>query len=359
MRTKSWVLLVVALGCGLVASVAISQVVRDQRKQTPDVPTVEVLVAAKDIDAAGKLSKDNVKLEKWPRDRVPQGAITDFKEAEGKFANQSVFQGEPIVVKKLINAVDSISGSLAPGFRIFDLAVNDKDGGVGYIKAGDRVDVFGFFEKGGKVPETKTIPIVENVVVKAVDGNAVRDNGEQGPKTTKTIQLMIRESQFEVLNTASNLGKLKVALRGVASNEGDGSEEFDNGENFIAWLKTAEKLDEPKQTETKKELFQPVLAVARNEDKSPEMVVISPAGVQRYRFGKKNELPELVTPEKKDSLNGTTSFAGVNGSNMVWDPAAGKWTTSGLSPAYPAPKKSGSSDDSSEEGADEAPDSQK
>ncbi len=127
----------------------------------------------------------------------------------------------------------------------------------------------------------------------------------------------------------------------------------------LGLVKTAEKLEEPKATETKKELFQPVLPVARTEDKAPEMVVISPAGVQRYRFGKKNELPELVTPEKKDALGSTTSVAGVNGSNMVWDPASGRWTTSGLSPTYPAPKKPGNGDDSSGEESDEAPDSQK
>ncbi len=47
---------------------------------------------------------------KWPKDRIPKGALQNLKDADGKFANQSLFQGEPIVQKKLINAVDSISG---------------------------------------------------------------------------------------------------------------------------------------------------------------------------------------------------------------------------------------------------------
>ncbi len=166
-------------------------------------------------------------------------------------------------------------------------------------------------------------------------------------------RITIRSSQHRI-----EPGKLKVALRGVSSSENDGNEEVDNGENFIAWLKTAEKLEEPKATETKKELFQPVLPVARTEDKAPEMVVISPAGVQRYRFGKKNELPELVTPEKKDALGSTTSVAGVNGSNMVWIPLREDGQPRDFLPLIRL-EKAGNGDDSSGEESDEAPVSQK
>ncbi len=103
-----------------------------------------------------------------------------------------------------------------------------ENGGVGYVKPGDHVDVFGYFEKGNRIPETKSMVILENVVVKAIDGNAVRDNGEQSTKSAKTIQLLIRESQYESAVTADNLGKLRVALR-APDEDGTEAADLENG----------------------------------------------------------------------------------------------------------------------------------
>ncbi len=342
MRTKSWVLLALALGCGLVASVAISQVVLDQNKAAPPAATVDILVAVKDIDASGKLTADNVRLEKWPKDRVPVGAIIEFKEVEGKYANQSMFQGEPIVKKKLINSVDSLAYAVPKGYKIFDLAVNkDNNSEINYIKPGDKVDIFGFFEKNSRIPESKTVLIVENVTVKAVDGNAVRDNGEQGGKAIKSIQLLIRDSQYEAVNTATNLGKLRVALR-PPSDDDQVSDEGANGSSFLNWIKSVEKTaDSPTAGASPKQpVFDPLTlppAPAKNEN-AGEMVVISPSSISKYRWQDETDMPELVTPDTKQNAvaPGGPMQSGTTQGNMVWNPNTGTWTTSGFSPSYPS-----------------------
>ena len=329
-----------ALGCGLVASVAISQVLLDQKKGAPEVAMVDVLVAVKDIYTPGKLTAENVKSEKWPKDRVPVGAIIDFKEVDGKYANQSIFQGEPIVKKKLINAVDSLAITIPKGYKLFDLPINGNHNDINYIKPGDRVDIFGFFEKGGRIPETKTSLIVENVTVKAVDGNAVRDNGEQGSgKSIKSIQLLIRDTQYEAVNTAVNLGKLRVALR--PPSEDDQVDESQNGEAFLTWIKTVEKMsDSPTAGSSPKTPIDPsafAIQPAPKDDATREMLVISPSGFSKYRWGDAGGLPELVSPDSKaaPAQAGNQMVSGVQPGNMIWNPTSGSWTTSGFAPTYP------------------------
>ncbi|MEY4567707.1 MAG: hypothetical protein RLY14_2677, partial [Planctomycetota bacterium] len=62
MRGKSGVLLIVALGCGMVASVGISQVVIEKQAGAETVEMVEILVATKDIEVSEKITAENIRL---------------------------------------------------------------------------------------------------------------------------------------------------------------------------------------------------------------------------------------------------------------------------------------------------------
>ena len=70
MKAKSMILIMIALGCGTVAAVGISQViVADDGEEK--VATAKILVAMKLIDIAEPLNAENVKLEEWPSELVP------------------------------------------------------------------------------------------------------------------------------------------------------------------------------------------------------------------------------------------------------------------------------------------------
>ena len=73
MRSKTLILLVLALGCGLVASIGISQVLQRQ-DQTPAGDTAPVWVVMMDIKRSDPLTMQNLKLEQWPKDKIPAGA---------------------------------------------------------------------------------------------------------------------------------------------------------------------------------------------------------------------------------------------------------------------------------------------
>src|SRR5262245_53032769 len=96
MRPKSLILLLLALGCGLVASIGISQVL-EHRNQAPAAPEMEkILVATKDIKVNEPFTDKNVQLEDWPKEKIPTDAIRDVKEIETQRAGGSVLVGEPI-----------------------------------------------------------------------------------------------------------------------------------------------------------------------------------------------------------------------------------------------------------------------
>ena len=93
MRIKSVVLIVVALACGLVASIGISQVLDKPSDTASAVETIPIYVALADIDINEKLDATHVKVEQWPADKVPKGAINKLEDAKGKFARVRLYEG--------------------------------------------------------------------------------------------------------------------------------------------------------------------------------------------------------------------------------------------------------------------------
>src|SRR5436190_23970341 len=122
MRPKSIILLVLALGCGLVASIGISQVM-DRRNQQPAAAAPEVqpiFVALKNVNVNEPFTEAALKLEEWPKGKVPAGALTKLEEVVGRRARSTIYAGEPILEAKLIStdSPDSPSDKINDGFRI-------------------------------------------------------------------------------------------------------------------------------------------------------------------------------------------------------------------------------------------------
>jgi pilus assembly protein CpaB len=346
MRAKSLVLLMIAVGCGVVASVAVSQVVLDQKGQ-PSVQTVGIILANKNISAAAKITADSFRIEQWPTDRVPQGAILDKALVENKFAKQPIYANEPIIEMKLAKKGKEII--IPDGYRVFDIVVRDEAGGSGYIAPGDKVDVFGFFEKCQRISASKSVKVLENIEVLMVDGVASVDleATDTVKKSVSTIQLLVKDKQYSVLDTASHLGKLRLALR-PPDKSGQVSTQIDDGEAFMEWLNEAER-------GTKSELMVSTTAAPVPEltkmpppapDSDHEMMIISPENVNRFKWKIGEDMPrkvEVPTAENAGNSNSgvqsgyqpvtatypTSGSAQSSQANMTWDPYSGTWQYGG------------------------------
>ncbi len=219
MRTKSIVLIVIALGCGLVASIGISQVLGQRGTGGAGVETVPVYVALADIDINEKLDASHVKLEDWPKDKVPPGALRKIEQIKGKFARVRLYQGEPLTQRKIADEVSNKSVDIPVGFRVSSVKVQ-MDTAVSFlIQPGDRVDIIATFHRSADIPQTMTMPILRNVRVFAVNSETETEVDDGKPIVAKTVSLLLREDQDEVLSLASEMGSLRLSLRNPKEQE--------------------------------------------------------------------------------------------------------------------------------------------
>lgn len=215
MRAKSMVLILIALGCGLVASIAISQVMeRGSKSANAGLETVSIYVASTDIDVNEQLSATNVRVEEWPKSKLPEGAVKDLKDITERFARVRFYAGEPILTAKLVNEIEGPAVKIPDGHRVCSMKVQMDTAIAGLVNPGDRVDIFGYFKEGRGIPKTGTREILKNVRVFAVNDQTDQEVDQQGRSiAAKTVSLLVKQEQVAKLMLAMELGTLRLALR--------------------------------------------------------------------------------------------------------------------------------------------------
>jgi len=309
MRPKSLLLIVIALGCGLVASIGISQVIEkngDGEDQVPE--TSPILVAKLDIPNGESITVAAVALEEWPVTKIPEGALTSVEQLDGRRARQPLFEGEPIVERKLNSGnTASISDRIATGYRVQSVKVSMDSAVSGLILPGDRVDVMVFLEKNREIQRTMTKTILTDVTVFAINDQISRDPDDgEGSITAKTVSLLVKPDQAEKLMLAARLGEISLSLRrtgdDIESNLGQGAgiDDFNisdsaaqertapdgNPGGFLDLMNTP-----PEISKVEKEY-------------GHQMEVVSPRGVDVYGFTDDGKLPEVIESTGTPTMSG-------------------------------------------------------
>ena len=173
MRPKSLILLALALGCGLVASIGISQVMDRNGHAQAKLETVPIYVAVHNINLGDPIDAKMLSLEDWPKDKVPHGAISTIEELQGRRPRAAIIQGEPILEGKSLEKgqlADPIR-QITKGMRLYTIKVDAEKSAAGLLGPGDRVDVQLFARKDDRsgVKTAKSKVILQNVRVFAVD----------------------------------------------------------------------------------------------------------------------------------------------------------------------------------------------
>jgi pilus assembly protein CpaB len=116
-----------------------------------DVAMVDVLVAARDIQARSALGSNDVKVVQLPRDVAPANALHDASGAAGLITTVPLVANEPVLPAKLaqpgteghiaVLPPGTTIGSSSPAYRAMSLSVPDANAAGGAIAAGDHVDI--------------------------------------------------------------------------------------------------------------------------------------------------------------------------------------------------------------------------
>lgn len=233
--TRPVVLIIVALVIGLLAALMAQRWLQgrlDESRAEAEAGITSVVVAAKDIRFAEKLSKDSLETAEWPVDSLPDGALRSVDEAKNLVASSAIYKGEPITSKRAVDTSRSslLATRIAPNMRAVSVKVDEVRGVAGFLLPGSHVDVLATTKggKGGKIVETKTV--LQNVPVLAVDQRASPD-GEDKPVVVDAVTLEVSPQDAEILVRSTREGKIQLALRNpqdtdVVQTPGSRSEEI-------------------------------------------------------------------------------------------------------------------------------------
>lgn len=221
MRPKSLILFVLALGCGLVAAIGINQVMANRGNGPAETgETVPIFVALADVDLGEPLSPAVLKLEPWPKDKVPLGSLSNIEDIEGRRPRTKLFAGEPILENKLLSkdaSLQGASGFIPKGMRVVAVKVDAVSGSSGLLLPGDRVDLVVQMQANPSrgITETSARTILQDVKVFAVNDTFRREHQDKNEQaiTAKTVSLLVKPDEAELITLASELGEIRLLMR--------------------------------------------------------------------------------------------------------------------------------------------------
>ena len=219
MKSKSLVLLAVAAGCGLVAMLGVQQMLSGGKQPAPT--TVRILVAKADIDPGAPLDKANVGFKEWPKDALPEGAITKEEDFAERSLRHRVGPGQPILLTELGSKGDfGLEVQIPEGMTVVSYPATATMTHSGLLKPGSFVDVYAAIEHpqpgGGKRTEIKSV--LQCIQVIAVDSQiaGTETSSEGTPKEAKNVSFVVFPLQGQLLQLAykKSSGAIQLALRG-------------------------------------------------------------------------------------------------------------------------------------------------
>lgn len=299
MKSKSFMLMVLSMGFGLIAAIGISQVMgRSKTNAQPVIPMGPVLVAADHLEINSRLTEENVKIENWPTNIIPEGAATSLEDIKSMVVNARVGKGMPILGGSIVHEKDSTILKIPDGFKVSAIKVSGGDTICGLLNPGDKVDIIGFFKKRGRNGQMQTTSrtFLKGLRVFSVNANRRAGSREEGTGAGGAIVgVLVNEKQSEDIYYVQKTGEIKLVLRGDYHEGDDNPESLDD---IMDWDEP-EELADSMETEQEPE---PNLDLAPNQTAS--MVV--------WHGG---QPPQVVTFQG-DSLVPQTASGGSTASSM-------------------------------------------
>ena len=149
--------------------------------------------------------------------------IEDFA---GWVARDPFAPGDPITEGKIVQPGKSgfLAAALQPGMRAVSVPVTVTSGISGFVFPGDQVDILithplAVSGKGEGVPHQASETVLHDVRVLAVDQKLDSKGGEAIIAHTATLEVTPKQS--EVIAVASEMGKLSLSLRSLATPPGE------------------------------------------------------------------------------------------------------------------------------------------
>lgn len=196
---------------------------RERQRAAAAIPTVEVYAVNRAMAYGEVLSPDDVELIAYAEPHLPEGVFRTeeelFPDGEEKLRaiTRPMEPLEPVLAVKVTQPGDvaGITSLLSPGMRAFTITVDVQSGVSGFLRPGDRVDVYwsGDLRTAGADSQNVTQLIKAGVELIAVDQTA--DGNRSGAEIARTVTVQVSPEDVAALAQAQATGDLSLSLVGA------------------------------------------------------------------------------------------------------------------------------------------------
>jgi pilus assembly protein CpaB len=197
------------------------------------VKTVDVLVLTKPLRYGDQMTAEDVRVVKWPENAIPEGTFQKTEDLfpVGKDDFRTVLRAmekdEAVLAVKVTEpgADAGVSSRLSAGMRAFAIKVDVASGVSGFLRPGDRVDVYWTGRAGDEGRNDVTKLIEASLPLIAIDQTA--DGDRSSPTIARTVTVEATPRQVAALAQAQSSGKLSLALVGARDDTVSSAVEID------------------------------------------------------------------------------------------------------------------------------------
>jgi len=212
-RTAAVVATAVVLAA--VASLGMYRVVSRRPAGEPAMKTVDVIVAQHPLKLGTAITKDDVKLTRWPADAQVPGAFAKIEDVLERGLITGVEENEPLTNAKVapLGAGAGLPPSIPPGMRAVSVKVNEVIGVAGFVVPGTRVDVMVTLGSRQQQDGIARV-VVSNVQVLTAGTRYDQENAKDGkPIPSTVVTLLVAPDDGERIALAASEGQIMLTLR--------------------------------------------------------------------------------------------------------------------------------------------------
>jgi len=212
-------MLIIALICGLGATVLIYRLVHSTSAQKAQQGTASVVVANSNLAKGVELTLGHLKIETRQRADLPEGIYSQPGQVVGRMVKERIREGEPIVDKALSPADESpvLGVVIPPGYRAMGVFVDARGGIQHFLRPGDHVDVVVTVlekERERKMFSSSQM-VLQDVTVLAVPPAAeLKKEKKKDSIPIVPVTLAVTPHQSEKLSLGMEIGVLQLVVRG-------------------------------------------------------------------------------------------------------------------------------------------------
>lgn len=215
-----------------------TELANERKARSQMVRTQDVFVLNRAIRYGERLRDKDVRIVRWPENAIPAGAFQSMEKLfpKGQESLRTVVRAmekdEAVLAVKVTGPGEDagVSSRLAKGMRAFAIRVDVASGVSGFLRPGDRVDVYwtgqNFDPNNPGASGDITSLIESSVKILAID--QIADEDRNNPTIARTVTVEVSPLQVGGLAQAQATGRLALSLVGAEDNEEISAVEVDS-----------------------------------------------------------------------------------------------------------------------------------